>query len=134
MFIRVNIWRLRRIKSQSSTESSNSIFKTPESIGNDQVHSTPNSEISSTKSTNIRNIVPPSEPKAPVSNLSKIIAAKRAERAAQSSSSNSTVLTTAQKPVQTTVSVQVQQPSPQVANTVSQYGRVRKQTQHFQSS
>ena len=81
---------------QLSTESSNSIFKTPESIGNDQVHSTPNSEISSPKSTNIRNIVPPSEPKAPLSNLSKIIAEKRAERAAQSSSSSSTVLTTAQ--------------------------------------
>ena len=64
----------------------------PESIGNDQTHSTSISEISTLISSNTRKTHPPPEPKEHVSNLAKIIADKKAERAAQSSSSVSTSL------------------------------------------
>ena len=53
-------------QTQSSADSSNSIFKTPESIRNDPVHSTSSSEVLSPKPANTRKATPPPEPKAPV--------------------------------------------------------------------
>ena len=120
-------------KTQSCADSSNSIFKTSESILNDVVPSTSSSEILSPEPLSTRKATPPTEPKAPLSNLAKIIADKKAERAAQPSSNNSTSLSTPQKPVQQTETVQAKQQCSQFSNTVLRYGRFRKQTQHFQS-
>ena len=53
-------------QTQSSADSTNLIFKTPESIRNDPVHSTSSSEVLSPKPVNTRKATPPPEPKAPV--------------------------------------------------------------------
>ena len=71
----------------------------------------------------------PSEPSAPVSNLARLIAEKRVERQAgiaqppPSSTVTPASVTNSRRPE-----------SPQFAYTVSLYGRVREQTQHFQST
>ena len=70
-------------QTQSSADSSNSIFKTPESIRNDLVHSTSSSEVLSPEPVTTRKATPSPEPKAPVPILAKVIADKKAERAAQ---------------------------------------------------
>ena len=59
-------------QTKSSADSSNSIFKTPESIRNDPVHSTSSSEVLSPKPLSTRKATPTPEPNAPVSNLAKI--------------------------------------------------------------
>ena len=112
-------------QTQSSADSSNSIFKLPEWIRN-PVHSTSISDILNPEPDSTRTTAPLPEPKAPVSNLDKTIAYQKAERAAQSSSIDSTSLSTDQKPVQQTVTVQAKQQSPQVSNMVSRYGWIRK--------
>ena len=58
---------------QSSAHSSNSIFKTPEPIRNDLVHTTSSSEDLSPEPVSTRKATPPPKPKAPVSNLAKVI-------------------------------------------------------------
>ena len=119
---------------QQSNEFSPLQFNTPDSQINENV--SPNSSDSNFRSPTTANQLTvqyqsavPSEPNAPVSNLARLIAEKRVERQAgiaqqlQSSTVTPANVTNSRRPE-----------SPQVANTVSKYGRVRTQTQHFQST
>ena len=119
---------------QQSNESSPLQFNTPDSQINESV--SPNSSDSNFRSPTTENQLPvqsqrtvPSEPNAPVSNLARLIAEKRVEKQAgiaqqlPSSTVTPANVTNSRRPE-----------SPQVANRVSRYGRVRKQTQHFQST
>ena len=74
----------------------------------------------------------PTTSNVPVLNLAKMLKEKRHERELakqQTANKALTVQTRIPQPQKTTTSS-----SPQVAQTVSRYGRVSKQTQHFQPS
>ena len=120
-------------QSNKSNQSSPSQFNTPDSQINESV--SPTSSDSSFRIPTRKNQLPvqsktavPSEPSAPVSKLARFIGEKRVERQAGIAQQlpSSTVT-----PANGTNSRQTE--SPQVANTVSGYDRVRKQTQRLQS-
>ena len=118
---------------QKSNEPSSLQFNTDSQI-NESV--SPKSLVSSFRSPTTENQLSvqtqravPSEPSPPVSNLARLIAEKKEERQAGIAEPPPSSTVT---PASVTNSRQSE--SLQVANTVSGYGRVRKQTQHSQST
>ena len=106
-------------------------FYTPDSEKQSSTSHTPQSSPKSVQNEhNITEI--PTTSNIPVSNLAKLLKEKRHERELakqQTANTAPTVQTRIPQPQKPTTSS-----SPQVAQTVSGYGRVRKETQHFQSS
>ena len=106
-------------------------FYTPES---EKLSSRSHTPQSSPKSDQNNDIVtePPTTSSIPVSNLAKLLKEKRHERETakqQAANTDPTLQTRIPQPQKPTSSSSLQ-----VADTVSRYGRMRKQTQHFQSS
>ena len=106
-------------------------FYTPES---EKLSSRSHTPQSSPKSDQNNDIVtePPTTSSIPVSNLAKLLKEKRHERETakqQAANTAPTLQTRIPQPQKPTSSKSLQ-----LADTVSRYGRIRKQTQHFQSS